>query len=153
VKRIAVNGVVNHHIVQVAQAAVDDSDFLLVSIFRWRLIKGYAYNQKTRIFMHRLIMKAPAGMDVDHRNHKPLDNRRANLRICTTLENHRNTRVHKNNRLGVKGVYRSSMGTGYEARIRVSGKKLYLGMFTTIRKATIAYRRAARKHFGAYAHS
>lgn len=39
-------------------------------------------------YLHRFIMGcAPGdGLDVDHKNHNPLDNRKENLRICTHAE-------------------------------------------------------------------
>jgi hypothetical protein len=53
--------------------------------------------------MHAFLMKPPAGMQVDHINGDPLDNRRSNLRICTRQENLRNRRI-THGRSKYKGV-------------------------------------------------
>lgn len=72
----------------------DKEDSELVSQYKWHVNdKGYAIwrgikdGKKQTIRMHRLIMNTPEGMDTDHINHNRLDNRRANLRICTRQEN------------------------------------------------------------------
>lgn len=55
--------------------------------------------------LHRLLMKPPRNMVVDHINRNPLDNRRINLRVCTVDENNRNLSLRKNNSSGTMGVY------------------------------------------------
>lgn len=73
-------------------AIVDQEDYEYVKNYKWSVGKKgkacYAYRmQKTaggkhrqwRQSMHRLIMKAPPDMLVDHINHNGLDNRKANL--------------------------------------------------------------------------
>src|ERR1043165_2122866 len=76
-------------------ALVDDCDYEWLSQWKWcaHVAKGgrtaYAFRAKG-IAMHRVIMNAPEGMDVDHRDHNGLNNTRANLRICTHAENQRN---------------------------------------------------------------
>jgi hypothetical protein len=55
--------------------------------------------------MHRMIMRPPKGMVVDHINGNGLDNRRCNLRICTRQENARNRRKHADGKSRFLGVY------------------------------------------------
>ena len=62
----------------------------------------YAKYNKTfsSVKMHRLIMNASAGVQVDHANGDGLDNRRSNLRLCTHVENMHNSGKYKNNTSG-----------------------------------------------------
>jgi hypothetical protein len=85
---------------------IDASDLTLASQFRWYASPAYlngkhtyyavtkvrtADGTKTTLYLHRLITGAPKGKVVDHINRDPLDNRRANLRIVTQVENERNS--------------------------------------------------------------
>ena len=65
----------------------------------------YAINGSRNIAMHRVVVDAPKGMDVDHINGDGLDNRKQNLRICTRSENSRNKKVRCDSQSGFKGVY------------------------------------------------
>jgi len=55
--------------------------------------------------MHRVIMDAPKGMDVDHINGDTLDNRKQNLRLCTRSQNCMNKKLRSDSQSGYKGVY------------------------------------------------
>lgn len=72
---------------------VDDEDYEWLSERKWHAHKSsthwYAacWIKGKMIRMHRLITDAPDGLVVDHINGDTLDNRRCNLRICTTREN------------------------------------------------------------------
>ena len=44
-------------------------------------------NQKKYVPMHRVVIQAPDGIFVDHVNHNGLDNRIANLRLATRVQN------------------------------------------------------------------
>ena len=48
----------------------------------------YAMNGSRYQSIHRLVINAPKGMDVDHINGNGLDNRKENLRIVTVQQNH-----------------------------------------------------------------
>lgn len=72
-------------------AIIDDGDYALVKDRKWYIDEnGYAIDNINRARMHRVIMNPPAGKVIDHINRNTLDNRRANLRICTIAENNKN---------------------------------------------------------------
>ena len=80
-------------------ARVDASDYAMLSQFRWRAVwargVGYAHTKVggAEAFMHRLIMGARPGEEIDHRNGDGLDNRRSNLRPTSHALNQANRRV------------------------------------------------------------
>jgi len=67
--------------------------------------KYYAISGARQLSIHRTIMSPPKGMDVDHINGDPLDNRRSNLRICTRSQNSQNKKLRNDSASGYKGVY------------------------------------------------
>lgn len=97
------------------------------------------------VLLHRMIVEAPRGEEVDHRDCDPLNNRRSNLRLATRAQNAKNRRRARSNRLGFKGVYRegSRRRPRYRAEISVDGKKVRLGSFASPEQAHAAYRLAA----------
>lgn len=136
-------------------ATVDDTDLELVSRFKWYAAahgsKGghCAASGHKKVFMHRLIMNAESGQQVDHINGDPLDNRRSNLRVCNRMENQRNRRS-VSNKLGLKGVNQTIYGRFF-ASIRINKKYKHLGMFKTKEEAALAYDAAAIEAFGKFA--
>lgn len=86
-------------------ALVDNEDYDRLMQYKWCAEKCsksdnyYARNRTINTKMHRLIMKLDSSnpLVIDHINHKTLDNRKVNLRICTRAENNRNRkkRVYK----------------------------------------------------------
>ena len=87
-------------------------------------------------------------LEIDYINHKTSDARWTNLRAMTPSQRGASTRTR--NKLGVRGVWITKSGK-YVARIKVAGKKKYLGLFDTIEKASAAYTRAAKDAFGQFA--
>lgn len=103
---------------------------------------------------HRLIWMwqygaDPGDLEVDHINGDGHDNRLCNLRLVTQSENQRNTKLYKNNKTGVPGVYKVKVKNGYVYRVRImhNEKWLYLGTFKTLEEA-IDVRKAAEKRYG-----
>lgn len=100
--------------------------------------------------MHRSIMDAPSGMDVDHINGNTLDNRRSNLRVVTHKQNlrHRAHGANRNNAVGVRGVTWDKMRAKFVAGINVDGKRLNLGRFGSLDAAIAARSAASMKFYG-----
>jgi len=114
-------------------------------------LKGYVYSGKNKL-LHRMIMNAPDGMDVDHINGDKLDNRKSNLRICTRQENLMNVAKKKNNTSGFKGVCFDKQSQKFKAQIRIDGKQKFLGLFEKAEDAHEAYKKAAVKLHGEFHH-
>lgn len=139
---------------------VDDSDYEYLSSFSWCFMKnkwsgGYVTRKDNRktVYMHRMIMNAKKGEQVDHINHDGLDNRRSNLRIVTQHQNNGNLRKSSHNTSGYKGVsfYKRVKEKPWSAYITNNRKKQHLGYFKTIQEAAIAYNQAAIKQWGNFA--
>ena len=139
-------------------AIVDDEDFERVNQFKWYAHKNcntyYAdrsvNDNLSSVSMHRFILDTPTDMQTDHINGDGLDNRRANLRICTHAENQRNRSRQSINTVGFKGVYPDRAGR-VRALIMRDGKQIYLGSFLDPISAAHAYDSAAQKYHGDFA--
>jgi len=79
---------------------------------------------------------------IDHINGNRSDNRLVNLRECTVAENAQNTGKKNSNTSGYVGVTWVKTRKKWMAHIRVSGRKINLGLFSTSEEAADAYCRA-----------
>ena len=133
---------------------IDADDFERVKKYSWCISKtGYPVaniNGKV-IKLHRYLLKLNnPKIIVDHINRNTLDNRKSNLRICTALENSRNTSVSKNNKTGHLGISKTKEGK-FRARIMVNRKEIRLGNYEKINDAIKARKKAEKKYFGSFA--
>jgi len=140
---------------------LDKEDMSVVSDFIWHSnFSGYATShfpmkngkQKT-ILMHRLILKAVPGQEVDHINRIRYDNRKCNLRFANDLQTSGNRSVQKNKKSSkFRGVY----GYGYNGKFRAMGMQngtlLHFGCFWSEIEAAKSYNEWAKKHFGEFAY-
>jgi hypothetical protein len=143
-------------------AIVDDEDFEYLNQWKWQAEKSkrgcyYACrtiqkeNKKIHVKMHRLIMAAVEGMDVDHRDGNGLNNRRYNLRACTHLNNCHNRRhLRRENISGISGVQWDNRRGKWRSRIIVERKEIHLGRFSSLSEAINARREAEILHYGKY---
>ena len=133
----------------------------------------YAHDGDRRKSIHRVVMGNPEGMDVDHINGNRLDNRKANLRVCTRSQNSQNKKLRSDSKSGFKGVRHrpedkkkyTSKKTG-QTYVRVSkSKKPYqayikppqsrsikLGCYATAEEAARVYDKKAIELFGEFAY-
>lgn len=103
-----------------------------------------------RIVAERLYERAIQPKEVvDHIDGNSLNNQRNNLRITDQSGNCRNRKLSVRNKLGYKGVFQD--GNRFRASVRVNGKVLYLGSFTTPEEAYEAYCKGAKRYYGEFA--
>lgn len=136
-------------------AIIDESDYQLVMRFKWRVKRTAGHHEyaqahgprkkyaRVSVLMHRLIMAAQPGQYVDHINGNGLDNRRANLRICTNAQNSWNTNYSRG-RCKQRGVWFEKRTGKFAAAIRANGQSFWLGRFSTEREAAAAYIASAK---------
>lgn len=146
-------------------AVVDDEDYEELSRHKWgahidknnvyarRLQRKTEYgNSKPKpVYMHRQILGvADRRIDVDHRDHDGLNNRRQNLRLGSRSQNNGN-RLKSGGTSVFKGVCWDPENGKWRAQIHLGGKKRCLGRFVDEEVAAKAYDSAAREQFGEFA--
>lgn len=134
-------------------ALVDADDYERVGALKWR-VNGSGYVvREDRAGQHalaRVILGAERGQVVDHISGDKLDNRRANIRICTPAGNARNRGMDCRNQTGFKGVVHGRRGR-FRAQIGFEGRVTNLGEFATAAEAARAYDAAAKRLHGEFA--
>lgn len=137
------------------ETIVDKDDYGYLTQFFWQArptrtkknfyaIRNVGWDNQGRrlkVSMHREIMHFPEGLEVDHINGDPLDNRKHNLRICTHAENVRNQN-RKSNKAGHKGI--TKHGDKWRAQIGVNYEKVHIGVYETRNEAIAAYTTASK---------
>jgi hypothetical protein len=99
-----------------------------------------------------LIMDAKKGEIVDHINRNGLDCRKSNLRIVSSAENGRNSRLPTNNTSGFRGLtYVSDRPKPWHAVVVADYKRHSAGYYATKEEAARGYDRKAHELHGAFA--
>ncbi len=158
------------HLTQGKIALVDDDNYDFLMQWKWFARKHrntyYAtrYNgrlngkQRPNIQMHREILNATQGVQVDHEDHNGLNNQKYNIRLCTNSQNQQNKTSWGKSRF--KGVCvsfvrgKNDKQKKYKtitAYINIDKKRKGLGSFATEELAAIAYNNAAKELFGEFA--
>ena len=104
---------------------------------------------------HRVIWTLETGAwpaeFLDHIDGCKANNRLSNLREATCGQNCRNRKSHRGSSSKYLGVSWNKVREKWQAFIRTDGKQKFLGLFEYEKEAALAYDRAARTHFGAFA--
>jgi len=139
-------------------AIVDDEDYHHLTQRKWHYCSGYAAKRMGRkvVMMHRIVLNTPKGMSTDHINGDKLDNRKCNLRICTSMQNNQNKKKQKEPIEGsysstYKGVCWHKPGKIWVAYISINKIRVHLGVYKNERDAALAYNKAAQDVFGEFA--
>lgn len=135
---------------------VDEEDYDLLMQHKWHYSNsGYAskrFSKKT-VSIHRFVMDKYLTADnlvIDHINRNRLDNRKSNLRVCTTQQNcwYRKTKAKS----GYRGVYWHNRSNLWYSQIRdKDSKKIHIGMFNNVVDAAKAYDVYSKKLHGDFA--
>ena len=108
---------------------------------------------QTKHYAHRiawlLTYGDPAPSEIDHIDGDPSNNRLSNLRAASHQNNKLNSKVHRDSRTGIKGVY--PLGSKFVVEVGFNGKHRHIGTFDTLEKAATARRQAAERMHGEFA--
>jgi outer membrane cobalamin receptor len=140
---------------------VDDEDYPLIKDYKWAVSK-HPYPRATingvRYYLHTFILLlheiSYTGMTADHKNGDTLDNRKENLRVCTSAQNIANSRKKNGCKSRYKGVrYDTSMKRRkrWMAACEFGGKCITIGRYGTEEEAALAYNKKAKELWGDYA--
>lgn len=109
-----------------------------------------------KVGFHRIIYQVlkgpiPKGMEIDHINNDPSDNRVENLRLANRLEQVRNMKKQKGRKF--KGVAIFKRTGKWRAYVSENNKVVHLGYFDTELEGALAYDRYVLKNWGQFAHT
>lgn len=124
---------------------------------RWYALRRKPLHPSLHIRMHREILGAPDGVEVDHVDRDGLNNQRENIRLATTKQNGANkgktTRSTTSRFIGVSAtrITHRRPNLWWRAMARLSGKYTYLGSFKNEVDAARTYDRAILVERGEFA--
>lgn len=131
---------------------IDETDALLVAPFAWHAHAsedGRYYVRKSypKLYLHRLLLDAPDGMLVDHRDGNGLNCRRNNLRLATPFQNSANRGKDGRNLSGYKGLaYWPERSKPWAVSIAKEHQSHHIGYYVSAEEAAAAYDEAAAAH-------
>lgn len=110
--------------------------------------RDYAVHRLIFLYHHGYLTP---GMEIDHIDGNPSNNRIENLREVTRTQNALNSKISSTNTSGVKGVIWLKKAGKWAAYIYVLGKQKSIGRYNTLEEAEAVVREAREKYHGEYA--
>jgi hypothetical protein len=102
-------------------------------------VEAHAKGTGKMVYMHRLLLDTPPGLDTDHVNRNGLCNKLENLRVATRSQNNLNrSKANSSSSTGVLGVVYRPKRKKYEANVFVNGVGHYCGQYRTVEEAVEA---------------
>lgn len=149
-------------------ARIDDEDWEKVTAYKWRPYVGgdpgrhrtvYAIAHKPMVngkdqgsvIMHRLILDAPKGVKVDHRDFNGLNNQKSNIRLADNKQSSAYQRPMIDCSSKYKGVALDKRHGTWKSQISYENKTLWIGQFACEICAALAYDDAARQLYKDFA--
>jgi hypothetical protein len=146
---------------QKGYAVVDKKYFKFVNKKKWFLSSSgrpicysthHTKEKRSSIPLHRFIIgETKEGLQVDHINKNPLDNRRKNLRVVSSSQNMMNREKQINNKSGFKGVSWHKASNKWRATIIINKKQTTIKTCQNIIEAVYSYDVECEKLHGKYA--
>ena len=134
-----------------ARTIIDANEYGKICQYRWYFSAGRVAMSNVdgkKTLMHRFLMDAPFGREVDHINRNSLDNRRKNLRLVTRAENLQNISSSgiKNSSSKYRGVTWSATHNSWIASASIDKKRHHIGCFDAEIEAGIAAAKWRKKN-------
>ncbi len=127
-----------HKIGDIAGGINPSSGYYMIKVFG----KRYSLHRLAWLYIYGYF----PDLCIDHINRIRTDNRINNLRLSTNSENQQNRTICSNNKVGIKGVYKTKNYEKYVAQATLNGKHYYLGHFDSQHEAGEAYKSFAMKN-------
>ena len=130
----------------------DLEDFDKIKDYCWYICNGYVVTKPKEglVSMHRLVMDAEEGLDIDHMFRKKNDNRKSQLRAVTESQNNMNQGLSKSNTSGVRGVCFNKRNNKWRAYISINYKRIELGNYESKEEAIKVRLKAEQEYFGEF---
>ena len=134
-------------------ALVSDADYERVAQHKWhvdRLRPNLSYATTwiagKNVRMHRFLLYAIKGEEVDHIDGDGLNNTRENIQMVSRQTNSIKREVFSHNKTGYAGI--DQFRSGYRARIGYNYGTVFVGVFDTLEEAASARDKELVKLFG-----
>ena len=132
-------------------ALVDDEDYEWINQWSWCAglsrktgdfyAKGWGGTGRMTS-IHRIVMNAEVGDEVDHQNHNTLDCRKVNLLLTKRSGNAKNILLRRDNKSGVCGVFWDKRCGKWRVSLQCNNEFIHIGRFKSKEDAIEARRHA-----------